>query len=97
MKRRTRPASPRPSRPSTMERLLPGIDSMSDIEGCKMLIQLCCLAPPSERGLAYGFLGQFIAARGLEFRKTLDSYQGFDVMALSKDGEDLASFSVESR
>lgn len=104
MKRRTRPAAPRPPRPaprnSGLEHFFPGIDALSDIEGFKMLFQVVCLAPPSESDLAHRFLALFVESRGLEVHEQGNGFKGFTVyQLLRKDGVGgvLASFSSEFR
>jgi len=101
MKRRTRPASPRPLRPapvvSGLEPFFPGIDRLSDVEGFKLLFQVVCLAPPSESDMAHRFLAMFAECRGLEIHQAPDTFRGHDVCRVLKGAEVLFSFSSEVR
>jgi hypothetical protein len=98
MKRRTRPAGPRPDRPSSlpssMNRYFPGIDSMSDIDGFRALFTLVSLSSPESSDLAHRFLAHFVQSRGLELQLVPGGYRGFDSYRLLKGGSVLASFSA---
>lgn len=101
MKRRTRPASARPPRPapvrSGLEDYFPGIDSMSDVDGFKLLFQVVCLAPACESDLAHRFLAVFTGARGLEVCQMSGTFRGCQSYQVRKSGEVLFSFSSEVR
>lgn len=101
MKRRTRPAASRPSCPapvdSGLESFFPGIDSLSDVEGFKLLFQVVALAPASESDLAHRFLAVFVEARSLSLIQSATGFGRFHVYHLFRGGDSVASFSLEFR
>jgi len=97
MKRRTCPAPSRPLRsvrPSSgLEAYFPGIDSLSDVDGFKMLCQMCMLSSPEDADLAYRFANVFTESRGLELHQTGRGFRGYEVYLLLKGSEVISSFS----
>lgn len=106
MKRRTNPAISRPARPASssfppsgLEDAFPGLDSMSDIEGCQILFSLYQLASDADSSMAYQCLAHFADCRGLQICESGRGFKGFSVFLLQRkdSGEIVASFSSEFR
>lgn len=97
MKRRTNPAHSRLPRPapvrSALHSYFPGIDKLSDSRAFRLIYQVVCLAPPSDRDLSHRLLATFLEIRGLTIRVPGTLYEGCPVWEVYKGDKMLFSVS----